>query len=317
MIINPIIPVWLMGIICVFFLFFKRKGMFNYIRQILIILLLFVINLRIMIGNGETETVTAGADVLFVVDNTISMFAEDYDGTGRRMDAVREHCRYITEQLPGASYSVVAFGNSVQSLTPYTTDASVTNQAIASLNGQATLYATGTSLNQVLEGLPAILDDNRDNYQVVFFISDGEITGGETLKEVPEIRKYVDAGAVLGYGTESGGRMRAVSFIGSEEEAEYLTYYDDDFEEKDALSKIDEGNLEKIAENLGVKYVHMTDASKIDDSLSDITRGIQNAPKSIETDSTEGYADIYYWFVLPLLLLLIFDFIYYRKRKVI
>ena len=75
MITNPIIPVWLMGILCVFFLCLKRKGKFNYIRQILIVVLLFVINLRIMISDGEAETVMAGADVLFVVDNTISMLA--------------------------------------------------------------------------------------------------------------------------------------------------------------------------------------------------------------------------------------------------
>lgn len=100
MIINPIIPVWLMGILCVFLLFMKRKGTYNLIKQIVIVILLFVINLRIMIGNGDVDTVTVDADVLFVVDNTISMLAEDYNGTERRMDAVKEDLRYIMEQLP-------------------------------------------------------------------------------------------------------------------------------------------------------------------------------------------------------------------------
>ncbi|MBE5881933.1 MAG: VWA domain-containing protein [Lachnospiraceae bacterium] len=317
MIINPIIPVWLMGILCIVFLFMKRKGTFNYIRQIFIIALLFVINLRVMVGNGEAQTVMAEADILFVVDNTISMFAEDYNGSGRRMDAVREDCGYILEQLPGASYSVVSFGNSVQSLTPYTTDVSITEQAMDSLKGQATLYATGTSLNNVLKELPDILDDARDNYQVVFFISDGEITSDESLKNVSGIDKYIDAGAVLGYGTERGGPMRAVAFIGSEDAPEYITYYDDDFEEQNAVSKIDEDNLRSIADNLGLDYVHMKEQSEIDRCLQQVKQGIESAPKIAERDTLEGYSDTYYWFVIPLLILLGIDFIYYRKRNVI
>ncbi len=78
MIINPIIPIWLMAVICVILLFFTRKGAFNYIRQIIIIILLFAINLRIMVPNPDAQTVEKKVDVLFVVDNTISMLAEDY-----------------------------------------------------------------------------------------------------------------------------------------------------------------------------------------------------------------------------------------------
>ena len=43
--IHPIIPIWLMAVICVGMLVMKRKGIWNYIRQILIVALLFTINL--------------------------------------------------------------------------------------------------------------------------------------------------------------------------------------------------------------------------------------------------------------------------------
>ena len=314
MIINPIIPVWLMGILCVVFLCFKRKGTFNFIRQIGIVLLLFIINLRIMVGDGQSETVMTGADVLFVVDKTISMFAEDYNGTERRMDAVREHCMYIMEQLPGAYYSVVSFENGVQPLTPYTSDAAMTGQAIQTLNGQGTLYAVGSSMNDALKALPEMLDNNRDNYQVVFFISDGEITNGEKLEKVSGLAQHIDTGAVLGYGTKEGGAMRAVSYIGSEDAPEYVTYYDDNFDERKALSKIDEKNLQSIADNLGVDYVHMTEVSDIDRCLSKIRQGMEAAPKVKNEESLEGYADTYYFLVIPLLLLLIFDFLYYKRK---
>ena len=314
MIINPIIPVWLMGVLCIFFLFLKRKGTFHYIRQILIVLLLFIINLRIMVGTGETATVSANVDVLFVIDNTISMLAEDYNGDDRRIDAVKEDCRYIMEQLPGASFSVVSFGNSVRTMMPYTIDQNNALQAIRSLNGQATLYATGTSLNDVLDSLEDTLDNERDNYQIVFFISDGEITNEEELKSFSNLSDYIDGGAVLGYGTTDGGYMKVVSFTGSDDEPEYLYYYNEDYDEIKGVSKIDEDNLESIASDLDIPYVHMTKQAKIDSEISRIRNQIQSSSQDSEMNSLDNYTDIYYFFVIPLALLLIFDYIYYKRK---
>ena len=82
MIINPIIPVWIMAIICVFLLLLKRKGIVPYIRQVMTIVLLFVINLRIMIPDDTVtyKKVEMNTHVIFVVDNTLSMVAQDYNG---------------------------------------------------------------------------------------------------------------------------------------------------------------------------------------------------------------------------------------------
>ena len=313
MIINPIIPVWLMGILCVILLFFNRKGKIHFFRQVIIVILLFVINLRIMIGNGNVKTVTMDTDVLFVVDNTISMLAEDYDGDKRRIDAVREDCRYIMEQLPGASFSVLSFGNTARTLLPYTIDTNTIVSALESLNGQTSLYATGTSLNIVADTLQESLDNDRETYQLVFFISDGEITGDEELKSFSKTQEYIDGGAVLGYGTKSGGKMKARAFT-NDDEPEYLTYYDDDFDEQTALSKIDEDNLKSIADDLGVSYVHMEKQSEIDDELKVILNNMKNASPNEDKTSTDGYTDTYYIFVLPLLLLFIVDYIYYRRK---
>ena len=100
----------------------------------------------------------------------------------------------------------------------------------------------------------------------------------------------------------------------NDDEPEYLTYYDDDFDEQTALSKIDEDNLESIADDLGVSYVHMEKQSEIDDELKDILNNMKKASPDENIKSTDGYTDIYYIFVLPLLLLFIVDYIYYRRK---
>ncbi len=315
MIINPIIPIWLMVIICILFLCVKRKGKASYIRQILIVILLFVINMRIMVRGGDVPTMMPNVDIVFVVDNTLSILAEDYgDNNGRRIDAIKEDCKYITEQFPGASFSVIAFGNNVQQMIPYTTDATMTVETIETLHGGSQYHANGTSLNAVMESMEKMLDDKRGNYKILFFISDGEIQSSEPLKSYSGLNKLIDSGAVLGYGTEKGGPMKPVEYYIEESEWEYLTYYDDNFDKQKALSKIDEKNLKSIASDFGVEYIHMTSQSEIYSTIKDLQNKISKIEPTKNMDSKEGYEDTYFWFVIPLLLLLVIDFICTKKR---
>lgn len=315
MIINPIIPIWLMAVICVILLFFTRKGAFNYIRQIIIIILLFAINLRIMVPNPDAETVEKKVDVLFVVDNTISMLAEDYGkDNGLRLDAVKNDCSYIMQQLPGAAFSVVSFGNSCKKMLPYTMDTGNVEQALKSLNGQSSMYATGTDLDTVLHLLKVELAGEKDHLQIVFFISDGENTKGDALSSFPELADYIDGGAVLGYGTEEGGPMAAYAFTGDDREPEYLYYYDDNFDKKNALSRIDQEKLKEIASDMAIEYIHMTDQNNVDEVLAGIREQIANADTEENEKGIHGYSDTYFYLLIPLLPLLVVDFIYYRRK---
>jgi len=309
MVIDPIIPLWAMGIICVFLLLLKRRGKANFIKQIFIIILLFVINMRIMVRDGEIPMVEPKVDVLFVVDNTISMLAEDYGGNNaRRMDAVREDCRYIMDKLPTAFYSVATFDNSVDRIVPYTVDGSMVMDALNGLKGEHEMYAKGTSLNDVMKAMEPMLYNKRENFQIVFFISDGEETKSETLDSYGGLKDLVDGGAVLGYGTKEGGPMKPEKYMETELEPEYLYYYDENYEKKQSVSKLDEANLKNIASDFGISYVHMTKTSEIDQVIADLQSQMADLEMTEDLDAKEGYADIYYWFVIPLVVLLLTDF---------
>ena len=156
------------------------------------------------------------------------------------------------------------------------------------------------------------LDNDRDNYQIVFFISDGEITSDEKLKSYSKLDDNIDDGAVLGYGTVDGGPMKASSFAGEDSEPEYLYYYDAKYNKVKAVSCIDEDNLKSIAKDMGVDYIHMTKQSDIDVKLSEIKKDIGELEYG--KNGKKGYRDIYYYFVIPLLIILIYDFVYYRRK---
>ena len=309
MITSPIIPIWLMLIICIILITIiitnKKK---NWI-EIIIIILLFIANLRFMIPTEESKILSNDLDVLFVIDNTISMKAEDYKSKKERLYGVKEDCKYIVKELNGARFSIITFNHKSRILTPFTTDANMTIEAIDVLDSVDEVYAKGSSLNTPLEDILITLKnaEKKDKRtRVIFYISDGEITDDSTLKSYKEIKKHVSNGAVLGYGTEKGGYMKSTNKYTTTDSyiKDYSTY-------GNAVSKLDEKNLKQIAKDINIDYIHMISQDKINNKIKDIKKVLTS--KMDETTKI-SYNDIYYIFIIPILILLLIDLIVFRRK---
>lgn len=316
MIIYPIIPIWLMAIICVVLILIisikGRKG-WSLVRQIAIVVLLFIINIRIMIFSSNRQSLTNDYDVMFVLDNTMSMYAEDYNGSERRIDAVKKDCEYIITELAGSNFSLITFNNDAKISVPYTTDSSIILECLNTLPAMTNLYARGTTLNVSKELLLNTIksrSEQSEKKQIVFFISDGEITSESKLDSFSEIAKYINGGAVLGYGTQTGGKMKAKEYSTSKDDEKYVQDTSV-YPYTDAISKIDENNLKQLANDLNIDYIHMENQSAIKSKLTEIKNGIVNSTKN---ENKSSYVDIYYLFVIPLLALLVYEFIIYKRR---
>jgi len=320
--INPFIPIPVMVIFCAALIVMKRKGVWNFIRQIIVAVLIFLVNLRILIPTDHVENYSNNIKVLFVVDNTISMLAEDYNGSDRRIDGVRHHIQEIMDNFEGARFALISFNDiSGNVMVPYTTDKKNVIQAANSLEGRSKIYASGSSFNTVystlkdyLEGTFRIKDEEeQDSYiQLIFFISDGEMNTKDSIKSFDSLSSHIDGGAVLGYGTTKGGIMRVKEYSSSDT-AEVLTYYDKG-KLVTALSKIDEKNLEKLADELGVTYTHVMrdeDVWKVVDSIKD---KIDSGEMTSSSTTGIGYLETYYIFAAALFVFLIYDLIYYGRK---
>ncbi|MDD6071024.1 MAG: VWA domain-containing protein [Clostridiales bacterium] len=320
MILNPIIPIWLMAIICIGLLLLKRKGVWPYIRQIVIVILLFVINLRIMLP-GEVVNVQEqkmNVHVLFVIDDTISMLAEDYDGKHTRLEGVKEDCQYIVDELPGARFSVISFHNTANLLSPFTNNAEYVKSTIASIYPLDDLYARGSSMNVAKDVMLHTLQDikeKRDTKVVLFFISDGEVTDGSNLESFTEVAQYVSNGAVFGYGTEAGGNMHVKNY----DDELVLVEDESGYDNKPAVSKIDEVNLKKLAKDFGIEYVNRNQGKSLDSIINDVKNSAEVIKKSSDekkaSNQVETATDIYYFFVIPLLILLLYEAITLIRKK--
>ncbi len=277
-------------------------------RLLLIYVLAFVIGLRPVTVETSYEFVAKNLDVLFVIDSTISMWALDYDGKNPRMKGVKQDVDYILTQLAGSNFGLVTFDDTSHVLSPFTQDLKYISDMVDLLATPDSWYASGSDLSTSYYDIDALLksSDKKENRKtVVFYISDGEVTNERNEKvSFADFVKYVDSGAVLGYGSESGGKMK--------EEFGYIYDYD---QGHDAISKIDEENLKKIAQELDVQYLNLNEGNASLTGLIEIIKE-QSATVVEKADGAERYVDTYYYFAAALaVMLLIETVIFIRKGR--
>lgn len=344
MITNPIIPIWLMTIICIIYIFliiykplikkisnksnnikttiqkvFTKEYILSICIKIMITILIFIINLRLMIPNGETTKINSDLSVLFVIDKSVSMRALDYDGNKERFEGVVNDCCNIVEELSGCKYSIITFGDIAQKIIPFTTDADMVQAELKSISLEDDTYANGTSINLVKETLEKTLKEEKQRQGenakfVLFFISDGEITKeNETLDDFSSIGQYIFNGAVMGYGTLTGGKMVKSAYADDPSSEWYYVYYYDDstYAKVTAISKLDEKNLKQLASDMKIDYVQMSKMSNINYKLSEIKK--QMADSQANEEKISAYKDIYYYFSIPLVILLLIDFVIQKR----
>ncbi len=317
MITKPFLPMWISAV-AVFVVFvlalieiLRRKDTILYkvtatLRLFVICVLVFLVNLRPQQKRYNMEMELKNLDILFVTDTTISMWATDYDGKFTRMYAVQQDCNHIMDSLMGSNFSLIRFDNRSQILAPFTQDTGNVKDAITTISEPDRDYATGSSLNVPYDDMEDMLvssNSKDERLAIVFFISDGENTSEEELRSYAELSKYIDGGAVLGYGSENGGTMKDADG----------RVIQDPVTGSEAVSKIDEENLKKIAEELGVDYIHMTEQENIEYLLDAIKAGSSTV---IGDKNGITYVDTYYYYALPLVLMLAWEmYIIVKKGK--
>lgn len=313
MTINPIIPLPVAAVICVGLIACKRKGVWPFIRQIIIILLLFTVNLRIKIPNynAKVTVVELKANVVFLIDDTLSMLANDCEGGQKRLDMVKKDCAHIIEKLMGSDFSVISFSNSAVLLCPFNDDVLFVNSIVNSIYPPNQYSAEGTNLAVGKDQALAQLKNARERggYTVFFYISDGEDNKNTKEYGFEELAQYIDAGAVLGYGTEKGGEMYVDLYYSDVPEP--ITTYSYGTGTVNAVSKMDPANLQKIANQLGISYNAMPGYGSLDRMLDDV---IANVETGVSEKVGIGYDETYYYFAIALLVMLVLECFFTKKQ---
>ena len=222
-----------------------------WVSRVLLVLACGLLLLRPGVPGGESVTLATEVDVVFVIDTTASIVAEDWDGDSPRIDGVRADVEEIVNTYPGARFAVITFDADAVVRVPLTTDATAVVSSVSVLRPEVTANSQGSSvgiaaplLEDTLRGAEEVTPER---LRMVFYLGDGEQTAWGSVESFAASHDLISGGGVLGYGTASGGPMRITSGGGGE--GNYITY-----EGARALSMIDPVNLTAIADDLGVPY---------------------------------------------------------------
>lgn len=223
--------------------------------RLALVIACFVMLLRPGIPGGATQTLATDTDIVLVVDTTASIVAEDWDDDRPRLDGVRADVQAIVEQYPGARFALITFGATADLRMPMTTDTTSLISSLDVLRPEVTSQSRGSSigiaaplLEQTLSGAA---EGSPDRSRMVFYFGDGEQTVPSEPESFGASADLTDSGAVFGYGTAEGGPMKLTTGSVDGSDGGYIEY-----EGENALSVIDEQNLQGVAEQLGVEYEH-------------------------------------------------------------
>ena len=269
----------------------SRRGLTALLLLLAMLAGIAAVGIRPMYLSPDSEIKTTNLDVAFVVDTTISMWAEDHKG-GTRIDGVRSDIRTIMEALPGSSFSLITFDNGAQILTPYTQDIIAVEDMLDDLSMPSYATSQGSSLNTSYEALHMMVESaarkEGERKTVVFLFSDGETTNGAELTSFKDLGKLIDSGAVLGYGTQSGGAMYYPG----------RGYIRNNTDGEPARSRIDETALRQISGDLSVPYINETE--DIGTNLAGRLRSVKlmSRQAAFSAGNREGYIETYHYFAM-------------------
>ncbi|MGI8647378.1 MAG: hypothetical protein DLM55_01125 [Acidimicrobiales bacterium] len=259
------------------------------VRRVLMVLLLAAIAVRPSFGESHQPAQLSNLDVFFVVDATPSAAAEDYNGHQPRIAGIRRDIKAITASLAGARFTLITFANATEIRVPLTTDSAAVDTSTDLLDPSDALYSGGSGIDEpvasVTKQLAQAQAEQPKRTRMVIYLGDGEQTVNRAVGSFAPWSAHVSGGAVFGYGSTGGGKMRHYDAVTGN-----LLSYVIDAAGNDALSRYDPATLRTAATQIGVPFTHRTSPGRVRANL--------DVPKTHPVSSTRSGAQRHgeaYW----------------------
>jgi Ca-activated chloride channel family protein len=200
-------------------------------------------------GRAEQEVERRGADVVFILDSSLSMGAMDL--APDRLFVGETLVRRLVEALPRNRVALVQMEGTAEVLSPLTHDTSVIELLLDTVE-PGSLDRPGTLLEPALATATELFLPGGDTHRVVVLASDGEHHGGD-LSAITQ--RLVQAGVVvhtLGVGTLDGAPVP----VPGPTEGQFS--YKMDGHGDTVVSRLGEGLLETLARSTGGVYLRVS-----------------------------------------------------------
>ncbi|PWA06885.1 VWA domain-containing protein [Flavobacterium psychrotolerans] len=254
------------------------------------------------IGTKMETVKREGIDIVFAVDVSKSMLAEDVAPS--RLEKSKQIVSQIINQLGNDRIGIVAYAGSAFPVLPITTDYGVAKMFLQSMN-TTMVSSQGTSLDDAIKLSNTYFDKGNKTSKLLILISDGEDHSEGAEAAADEANKNGMKIITIGVGTEKGGPipMKRNGVVES---------FKRDNNNEVVITKLNQESLMAIAKATKGGYVN---GNNTKDVLAYIKKALENIQKT-EFESTQmaDFQSQFQWFLGIAFALLFLD-IFFLERK--
>lgn len=287
----------------------KRADFRQWLRRSILLALPILVAIGPSVQGGVSSPGVANLDVIFAVDTTPSMAALDYNGSQQRIEGVKQDMQALAASLKGAHIEIITFDSQANVILPLTTDSTAFSTAVQGMRPQINSYSRGSSIDKPLNMLTQEFKRSStaypDHYRLLFYFGDGEQTAETKPKSFSPVARYIDGGAILGYGTAKGAKI--VKYTGLESTSKSTTYVSTIDEATNkltaAVSHTDTAALKKIAGEIKVTYQDRNRGGPVED----LYQASQAALAVDRSQRVVHYLNLYWLAAVPLAGLLFWE----------
>jgi Ca-activated chloride channel homolog len=266
------------------------------------LLILGLVNPKI---GTQLETVKReGVDIVFAIDVSKSMLAEDI--APNRLEKSKRLVSAIINQLTSDRIGIIAYAAQAIPQLPITTDYGAAKMFLQALNTNM-LSSQGTALDAALDLSATYFDDEDQTNRVVFLISDGEDHSEEGESAA---RRAADMGIKIftfGVGSEEGGPIPI-------KRKGVVESYKKDMQGETVITKRNSEILQEIAEASDGEYTDGNDTQAVVEFVTNTLKNMDK--KEFEAKKFVSYKDQFQAFLFAGFLLILLEmFLFETKTK--
>jgi Ca-activated chloride channel family protein len=283
-----------------------EKSAFKSVLKFIVLILAFACLIIALVNpkiGTKTETLKReGIDIVFAVDVSKSMLAEDI--APNRLDKTKQIISQIINELGADRIGVVAYAGSAFPLLPLTTDYGVAKMFVQSMN-PGMVSSQGTSLEEAIRISESYFDKESKTSKLVILISDGEdhSEGAKTTAE--EATKAGLKILTIGVGTAKGGPIPL-------KRNGVVESFQRDRQNEVVITKLNEANLQEIAKATEGKYMNGKSTSEV---VAFVKNALENIEKTeFEAEQFTDFNSQFQWFLGFGILLLFIDIFLLEKK---
>lgn len=279
----------------------------SYIKTSLTLLIISILVFGLVNPKIGTELKTVkreGVDIVFAIDVSKSMLAEDI--APNRIFKAKRLVSEIFNKLGSDRVGIIAYASTAIPVLPITNDFSSAKMFLESLNTDM-LSSQGTSIVEAIELSKGYFDDENQTNRVLCILSDGE---DHEYDENQFISTLSDSGIIIlsvGLGSTKGAPIPI-------KENNIVKSYKKDDKGEVVITKLNDELLKKIATQSSGKYIKGDNTSLVVDEIINELKEMDK--KEFESKQFVSFKDQFQWFLgVGLLLFLVNSLIFDKKTK--